>query len=245
MSHVADEAGLFLPKLSWIDSEEKFQSFLNLTFPGDAGAEIREAITDYYPVLGDDDKKINQVLRTKRFLQDSTFICNSRKLAQAHPKRSWLMKFDFPPGLHGSDLLPATWTKEVSTGKLIDEILGSAVNETTKRLIESKLAGFSSTYQRYFAGHGAYGNPNALLEETDEVWPYAEVDRYGLVTKALHVGLDKSLKPAFTVSLDLVATTALCDFWDNIAGFIGDGGDDYKALNRAEGVAGLIVQPEL
>ena len=155
------------------------------------------------------------------------------------------MQFNFPPGLHGLDLLPTTWTKEVNTGKLIDEILGSAANETTKRFIEARLAGFSSTYQRYFAGQASYGNPNALLEGNDQYWPNAEPSRFGNIEKALHVGLDKSLKPAFTVAPDALAGSPICSFWANVAAFIGNGKEDLQSFDSTPRTGALVAQPEL
>ena len=111
VSHVWNEAGLFIPDS--IKTPAAFTDFLKSVFPGDKMQKIRDSIEARYPSRGPPFFG-NQQDRTRKLVQDSTFVCNSRQLYDAYKGKTYVMQYNMLPAFHGSDLLASSCHRGLS-----------------------------------------------------------------------------------------------------------------------------------
>lgn len=254
VSHVWNEAGIFVRP--WVDTSKAFTEFLNLAFPGTKLQRIRDAIENHYPAAGPPFFG-NQQARLRKVLQDSTFVCNARQLYEAYKGKTYIMQYNMPPGTHGSDLLASTWHQGVDIADLINSFVNNLPSAVVS-VIESIIVPFATTYQRYFAAHALYGDPNTLNTRNAVTWDVAKDDG-DTIDNALKASLlSYGDKPFFNIGPDLESTATNCDFWTQVAGEINnlykvaekseddsDGSDGLFGLQVQESMAGTLDMLEL
>lgn len=242
VSHVWNEAGIFIKKA--IDTPTAFTNFVKSVFPGDKMQKIRDSIEARYPsagppFLGDQQARVRQVV------QDSTFVCNSRQVYDAYKGKTYVLKYDFPPATHGSDLLAASYHRGLAVGDLLKSYIKD-LPEPIVNVLEAVITPFAQRYQRYFGGHAVSGDPNEFNYGRYEKWEIANDDD-GTINNALKATLlSFDDTPFFNVGKDLESTAKICDFWKEVAQEIGNlyigensSGDESGVFN---GLFGVQVQ---
>ena len=245
VSHVWNEAGIFVKKS--IDSPTAFTNFLKSVFPGDKMQKIRDSIEARYPSAGSPFFG-NQQARVRQVVQDSTFVCNSRQVYDAYKGKTYVLKYDFPPATHGSDLLAASYHQGLAVGDLLKSYITN-IDKNTMTVLEAIIPPFAQRYQRYFGGHALSGDPNQLQFGSHETWEIADDDD-GIINNALKATLlSFDNTPFFDVGKDLESTANICDFWKEVAQEIGNlyigensFGDESGVFNRLFGVQ--VQDPE-
>ncbi|KAL8666304.1 MAG: hypothetical protein Q9202_001573 [Teloschistes flavicans] len=217
VSHVWNEAGIFVRP--WVKTPTAFTEFLNLVFPGKKLQSIRESIEDRYPSAGPPFSG-DQQARLRKVLQDSTFVCNTRQLYQAYKGKTYVLQYNLPPAIHGSDLLASTWHQGVDVADLIHSYMKD-LPAVIAGIIETVIVPFAIKYQHYFAGHALYGDPNALIRPKWATWEVAKDDGT-TIDNALKASLLSTggEDPFFSTGPDLESTSTNCDFWTKVAGEI-------------------------
>lgn len=209
MSHVADEAEEFVSKSFQTDAA--FDALVDAVFPPYAkAAGVNSAIEKRYPpVLNGAGPYKTERDRAKAVVRDLVFLCNVRSLSDAYRGRNWNLQYSVPPGLHGSDVLPTFFNRNVNL-TLIDEIAGAPISPEFISLIE--------TYQSYFVSQARTGNPNTLKRPRAITWPrpYNKGDVIGGV-------LDFSDR-GFNVITDNQASESVCRFWRHVEATVTDRG---------------------
>ncbi|VUC31024.1 unnamed protein product [Clonostachys rosea] len=209
ISHVANEGYLFSPKD--MDSEAKYDAFLNEFLPGSTLAPQRTAIKAQYDCkktwLGD------YRLCVAAIIAHAVFTCNTRDLATAYPGKSYMMDYAFPAdGLayHGSDLVPQFVTNATETEKLLEALdIEKYLIDVMAPLIDNAI---KPVFQNYFASFGLYGSPDSLGARLP--WPTV-VDDGDEFSDVMKVGL--SWGSPFKVGSDSKNSKAKCSFWSGIA----------------------------
>lgn len=244
VSHVWNEAGIFVR--SWVKKPQDFTRFLNLAFPGDKIQTIREAIEKQYPSRGHPFYN-NQQDRLRKVLQDSTFVCNTRQLYEAYKGKTYVVRYDFPPATHGSDLLASSWHQGVDVSDLIKSFIED-LPDAFVGVLQAIISPFASSYQRYFAAHALNGDPNGLNANRRNAvnWELSSDDE-GVIENALKAALISPGKnPFFSLTVDRESSTENCDFWTDIARQIGELYTVEKNLeddsDGSEALFGLKIQ---
>ena len=246
VSHVWNEAGIFIKKS--IDTPAAFTGFLKSVFPGDKMQKIRDSIEARYPSAGPPFHR-DQQARVRKLMQDSTFVCNSRQLYDAYKGKTYVMQYNFPPALHGSDLLASSYQQGLDIATLVKSYIDNVGDEFID-LLKDIIVAFARPYQRYFAAHALSGDPNELNRHSSTTWQIAEDDG-GMIVNALKAGLISTYKdPFFSVGYDRESSAENCGFWNEIAQEIGNlyieensFGDESGVFNGLSGVQ--VQKPEL
>ena len=245
VSHVWNEAGIFVKKS--IDSPTAFTNFLKSVFPGDKMQKVRDSIETRYPSAGSPFSG-DQQARVRQVLQDSTFVCNSRQVYEAYKGKTYVLKYDFPPATHGSDLLAASYHQGLAVGDLLKSYIPD-LDKTAVAILETIIPPFAQRYQRYFGGHVHGGDPNQFQYGHYEKWEFAD-EEDGIINNALKTSLlSFDNTPFFDVGKDLESTAKICDFWKEVAQEIGNlyigessSGDESGVFDRLFGVQ--VQDPE-
>lgn len=150
VSHVEDEGALFTSIR--IDSDAKFEEFVNQIFPAYSKPDIPEAVFEKYPATTAKGSPYKTTWeRLKAFIRDSTFTCNVRALTIAYPGKTWNMQYSITPGIHGTDLLAMFFDASIS------------IDNYNKSVNLNLIPGFGNLaqgYQSYMASHAVHGDPN-------------------------------------------------------------------------------------
>ena len=228
ISHVVDEAKIFVPKK--IKTDADFTSFVSAFMPQETLSSQRTAIATQYPASKSD----SAFDRTKAVIQDSSFTCNTRQLFDAyHSSRpTYMMQYAVGRArnlsIHGTDLLPTFWNVDVNVAAWI-ETVAAAANVTISHGDAKIAAGvfafpglLAAKFQKYLVSHAVYGNPNIAPGHTVS-WPAATPTSTAgatLVDKVLNVQPQKFLK-FFNLISDTITSDEVCDFWKSMAAEVG------------------------
>lgn len=197
-----------------MDSEAKYDIFLNEFLPGSALAPQREAIKKEYDCKK---KYLTYRLCVAAIIAHGVFTCNTRDLATAYPEQTYMMEYEFPVdgmAFHGSDLIPEFMNTVEEAVELlkalgIDPDLAPLFANSVNSLIRHP-------YQSYFASFGVYGNPNVLSHNGKKEWPV--VDGSGdLFTDVLRAKMGFSPGLSFDYIEDKKNSLPICSFWKGIA----------------------------
>ena len=200
VSHVSDEASLFVP-ISMKDDEDftsTVESVYSLyTKRGGVTSSIiaRYGKRNYTTTFG----------RAKAFLGDSSFYCNTRYLTDAYKGKTWNIKYSVLPGFHGTDLLPTFYNLNLD----LDDF-GSSVPFP----LVPGFGGFSQGYQSYLVSHARTGDPNTYRKRLNiphtVAWPKPDSsgDRIKDVLQVDNLG--------FSIITDGQIRRETCDFWQEI-----------------------------
>ena len=176
ISHVKDEAAIFVPSKASADSD--FTTFVSNFMPESTLAPVRDAIATQYPAGAYPNVKA----RLNALIRDGSFTCNNWQLFQAYSDKTptYMMEYDFEiefggevilPALHGTDLAPTFWNDEIIFWKFLQEI-AKKLNKTVKKPVAEALALgysiFSPHYQSYLVSNAIYGDPNKGSVENSE-----------------------------------------------------------------------------
>lgn len=215
MSHVADEAEIFVPQSFQTDAA--FDALIDETFPPYAkAAGVNAAIVKRYPpVLNGAGIYKNERDRVKAALRDSIFLCNVRSLSDAYHGRNWNLQYSVPPGLHGSDVLPTFFNRNLNL-TLIGEITGAPLSPEFISLIEA--------YQSYLVSHASTGNPNTLKRPPAITWP-RPYNKGDVIAGVLDVS-----DQGFNVITDNQASERACRFWRHVEATVTDLGGMNNVL---------------
>ncbi|MCJ1446167.1 MAG: hypothetical protein MMC23_006672 [Stictis urceolatum] len=214
ISHVTDEASNFVPK--YIDHEGDLEHWLHDFLPRDSATAAREEIANRYDAgtYGDERNRATAILR------DAFFTCNTRHLYNAYNKKTprYVMQYNFLQrygvAIHGSDLLPLFWNRQLDIRKFIDKQLSSLPGFVANWLAQY-FDKFAQRYQRYMISHALYGNPNAGRDEGTPEWKVPNDQD----------ALENVMETSFSFfghyfnaqSVDKINAASVCDFWTDIA----------------------------
>ncbi|KAF1990527.1 alpha/beta-hydrolase [Aulographum hederae CBS 113979] len=208
LSHVADEAGAFIP--ASLNSNDKFDAFLPLFLTG-SNSKVMNAVMNEYPRTDIRDPKWTNIQdREKYFIRDSTFTCNIRYMADAFSKSTptWNVQYGRGPGLHGYDILANFY----NTGSPLLNFLTAFYGQQAQG---PDFPSFAASYQSYLMSFATTGDPNRLRRQQDPIptidWPKVEDiegrNYFGNVLNASDAG--------FQVIDDDKAPVDACGFWVN------------------------------
>lgn len=203
VSHVADEAALFTSMK--IDTDAKFEEFVNEIFRAYSKPDVTDAIFAEYPATTAQGSPYKTTWeRLRAFVRDTTFTCNNRVLTLAYPGKTWNMQYSVAPAIHGTDLIAMFFDASISI-----DIFNKSVNFNL-------IPGFGNLaqgYQSYMASHAVHGDPNTdrlILNIPPAIsWPHPSQsgDTYANVLNVGNLGF--SLIKDTQISAD---SDSHCDF---------------------------------
>jgi len=217
VSHVADEAGSFLPPN--IDGQKSFDRFLKHLFPL---ADVRERIANKYPY----NEYENQTLRAGYIIRDAVFICNTRVLYDAYSDKvpTFMMQYNFleifHAAVHTADLLPTFWNNRWKLSHFLQVQL--CLGSTPAKLFAAAISGLAKGFQTYFARFAVSGFamselPGPAADNRLPVWKPAVSEKVGEKKLRKVLEVDFAGQEFHPDSIDSVNTGATCDFWRDIA----------------------------
>ncbi|KAL9634627.1 MAG: hypothetical protein Q9204_002921, partial [Flavoplaca sp. TL-2023a] len=197
LSHVSDEASLFVP-LSMKDDED-FTTTIEYIYSAYAKrAGITSSICNRYS----ESNYTSAFERFKAYLGDSSFYCNVRYLTDAYQTQTWNLKYSVLPGLHATDLLPSFYNLNLDL---------DGFGRSVPFPLVPGFGGFSQAYQSYLVSHARTGDPNTYRKglglSPTVAWPKPEGsgDKVRGVLQAGNLG--------FSVISDGQVRRETCDFW--------------------------------
>ncbi|KAL2050067.1 hypothetical protein ABVK25_009677 [Lepraria finkii] len=212
LSHVADEAFIFVPADVQTDSE--FNTFVDEMFPAYAKtAGLNSIIEVHYPPVmsGTVHNYTTEFDRTKALLGQSSFQCNVRYLSDAYAGKNYNLQYSVTPGFHGTDLLPTFYNLNVDLTLFGDD--------ESYPLIPG-FGSFAQAYQSYLVSHARSGNPNTYAKTVNIPlainWPKAG-DSGDEITGVLNAG-----DAGFNLISDSQTTESICGFWREVAAAVTD-----------------------
>ncbi|KAL8850387.1 MAG: hypothetical protein Q9221_004707 [Calogaya cf. arnoldii] len=200
LSHVSDEASLFVP-LSMKDDEDFTTTVESIYSAYTKRAGITSSIETRYG-----EKNYTSAFeRYKAFLGDSSFYCNVRYLTDGYEGKTWNLKYSVLPGLHATDILPTFYNLNLDL-----DGFGSSVPFP----LVPGFGGFSQAFQSYLVSHARTGDPNTLRKRFSVphtiAWPKSDGsgDRVEGVLQAGNLG--------FGVIGDGQIRRETCGFWQGV-----------------------------
>ncbi|PGG95275.1 hypothetical protein AJ79_10150 [Helicocarpus griseus UAMH5409] len=181
VSHTSNEAELFSnPK---VVTNDQFDDFVKSIIPSYVPSEALDIILSQYPpanLSGSPFKLVRD--RTKAFVRDTSFTCNTRYVTEAFFGKTFNAQFSATLGIHGTDILAAFFD---------DAIPVNALNKTIPVNILPLFSGIASAYQGYLTSHAMHGDPNTAradphLPPTIE-WP-RPTDTDGVFDNVMDIG---------------------------------------------------------
>ncbi|KAK2731253.1 hypothetical protein FQN55_004898 [Onygenales sp. PD_40] len=205
ISHTSNEAELFSnPK---VVTNDQFVNFVKSIIPSYVPSEALEIILDQYPPANLTGSRFKLVRdRTKAFVRDSSFTCNTRYVTEAFFGKTFNAQYSATLGIHGTDILATFFD---------DAIPVNLLNKTMPFNILPLFSGVASAYQSYLTSHAIHGDPNKAradphLPPTIE-WPHPGTGEDEAFTNTLNVGdFGFSL---VTDEQNVKAGESLCDFF--------------------------------
>ena len=208
LSHVSDEADLFVPLN--VNTDAQFTTLLDFSYPASAKAAGVDAAIEarYPPVMSANSNYTTERARLKDYIADSGFQCNVRHLTDAYAGRTYNLQYSVFPGLHATDLLPTFYDFNLAL-----PLFGSTVPFPL-------LPGFGSyaqAYQSYLVSHAQTGDPNTYKKTFNLppaiTWPKPtndlNADQLADVLDAGNLG--------FSTIADPETGRARCGFWQDVA----------------------------
>ncbi|KAI4246096.1 MAG: hypothetical protein L6R42_009998, partial [Xanthoria sp. 1 TBL-2021] len=197
LSHVSDEASLFVP-LSMKDDDD-FTTTVEFIYSAYAK---RAGITSSIFTRYGEKNYTTAFKRFKALLGDSSFYCNVRYLTDAYEGQTWNLKYSILPGLHGTDILPTFYNLNLDL---------DGFGRSVPFPLVPGFGGFSQAYQSYLVSHARTGDPNTYRRRVGlsptRSWPKPDGsgDRVEDVLQAGNLG--------FSVISDGQVRRETCDFW--------------------------------
>ena len=221
ISHVADEASLFVDKA--IKDEPTFDAFLLKLLPQPHLALVRAAIKSQYPLSA---YSKDQRKRAAAVIRDSSFTCNTRYLfdaAQRSNTTAWMMQYNYldywGAAMHAADILPTFWTADWDlVGFLKNQLPAGYFTGLEANWVGGCIADLAPAFQSYFMSHAVAGDPNRYRREGNPVWGPArdgEDGQMGEVLDVKHVGIFGH--EFYNASVDSINTRSACGFWREVA----------------------------
>ena len=207
MSHVSDEADLFVPTNVVTDAD--FNGFVDAALPPYAKAVgVNAAIEAHYPPImsGTAQNYTTERDRTKAFIGDSSFQCNVRYLSDAYAGKSYNIQYSVTPGLHGTDVLPTFYNLNLDLS-----VFG---NDISLPLVPG-FGSFAQAYQSYLVSHARTGNPNTYRKVLT-IPPAISWPKPGNSGDALTGVLDAT-DLGFILITDQHTRKSVCNFWIQVA----------------------------
>ncbi|KAL8686109.1 MAG: hypothetical protein Q9218_007341 [Villophora microphyllina] len=243
VSHVDDEAGIFVP--SWVTTEALFNTFIGYFIPEPSLGWARQAIISQYPSSAygnDQQQRLNAVIR------DASFTCNTRQLFDAYSTintPAYMLRYSVDltylgfvilKAIHGSDLASTFWNAEVDFAQFLMDLahkLGKTLPETVAKNVAKFFAGFAPIYQSYLVSHALTGDPNKGNKVAPAPWPTATSTPDG--TKVGNVMQAQSSTPRFHTIVDDINTSNSCNFWKDLAAKINPASSSNTQGSSADG----------
>ena len=224
ISHVEDEAAIFVPSKASADSD--FTTFVSNFMPQSTLAPVRDAIATQYPA----EAYPNVKARLNALIRDGSFTCNNWQLFQAYSDKTptYMMEYDFEiealgkvilPALHGTDLAPTFWNNEIIFWEFLQEVaskLNKTISKTEAEALALGYSLFSPHYQSYLVSNAIYGDPNQGSFQKHQ-WNTATTTVIAGTTKVSNVQMARFTIPQFTSIVDNIVNVSACNFWQGVA----------------------------
>ncbi|KAK3080206.1 hypothetical protein LTS18_002846 [Coniosporium uncinatum] len=195
ISHVKDEARIFVaPELN---TDDKLDEYFVTVFPAQpAGNPITQAVIAQYPRTDAPGSPYTNVTgRDRAFVQDSSFVCYNRPLADAYLGKTYNVQYSRGSGLHGADV-SANFFNGGGLGAILDR----------------GFPAFATSYQSYLTSFATSGDPNTNRVRTGRIptieWPLV---KNALGQDVLGNVLDAGER--FVLSEDPLTKNSTCGFW--------------------------------
>ena len=236
ISHVEDEAAIFVPKSSLTNSEY-LTTYISNFMPQPSLSLARSSIESQYALSSYSNNPTSQL---NAVIRDSSFTCNTRWLFDAYHTNSstsvYMMEYDYAltvlkrslPAWHAMDLLPTFWNTEVNFTAFLmtaSKNSGQPLSLAEAAALASLIRLLAPQYQSYLVSHAIFGDPNKG-SFTEVPWSTAtitasadDISNVQLVTIKPHF-LSPFFTPSFTVITDTINTADGCDFWKTLASSI-------------------------
>ena len=128
-----------------VRTDAQLEAFLASMYPGMDPQVITHIVKALYPAKYDGSMPYtNGLERTIFLITESLFTCNTNQLARAFGNKTYAYQFEFPPALHGFDIVYTFYNGE-----------GSNVNT-----IPPLIAPLAQVLQGYITNFAMHGNPN-------------------------------------------------------------------------------------
>ncbi|KAL8667906.1 MAG: hypothetical protein Q9202_000371 [Teloschistes flavicans] len=202
LSHVADEADLFVPLN--VQTDAQFNAFIAAVFPAYAQTSGINSIIEsrYPPILSPASNYTTERARLKAVEQDANFVCYVRFLADAYAGKHYNLQYAVTPGLHGTDLLPTFYNLNLDLGDFPVPLVPG-------------FGGLAQAYQSYLTSHARTGDPNALRKIVNLPpairWPMPGGADGDMFTDVLEVG-----DLGFRLIEDGQTARGQCGFWRDV-----------------------------
>ena len=207
LSHVSDEADLFVP--SNVQTDQQFNNLIDVVFPSYAkAAGVNAAIEAHYPpvMTGAVHNYTTERDRVKALLGDSSFYCNVRYLSDAYNGKNYNLQYSVTPGLHATDLLPTFYNLNID--------LQTLAGDASIPLIPG-FGSFAQAYQSYLVSHARSGDPNKYRKAIN-LPPAISWPKPGNTGDALTGVLDAT-DIGFMLETDQDTRKSVCNFWIQVA----------------------------
>ena len=239
ISHVGDEAGIFVPKS--ITSDDYITTFVSNFAPQPTLSTVRASILSQYP----SQSGVPPKMRLNRLIRDSSFTCNTRQLFDAYqpliPNSTYMLYYNvewkalgkvYVPANHGTDLLPTFWNADVQFAKFIETAaasFGVKLPIGVPTILAKFFAILAPNYQSYLAAHAVFGDPNKGSFKKHS-WPAATTTTTAtkitgptstttsIISEVSNVQqVLTNVVQHFKLVVDDINTSGACDFWLDIA----------------------------
>lgn len=220
VSHVADEASLFVDKA--IKDEAAFDKFLQKLMPQKHLKLVRDAIKAQYPLSAYSN---DQIKRTGAVIRDSSFTCNTRFIydSREHTNTTtYMMQYNYldywGAAQHATDILPTFWNTDWDLVDFLNQQLPSGYFTGLKaNWVSGCIADLAPPFQSYLMSHAVSGNPNTFAKDGNPVWSPGSGNKNEVanVMDIRHTGIFGHLFNNY--STDAVNTHDACDFWREVA----------------------------
>jgi len=231
LSHVSDEAFIFVPPTAKTDSD--FNTFIQEGFPAYAQSSgVNAAIEARYPPVmsGSVHNYTTEFDRVKGFLGEASFYCNVRYLTDAYNGKNYNLQYSVTPGFHATDLLPTFYNLNLDLGKL--------ANELNIPLVPG-FGPFAQAYQSYLVSHARSGDPNTYKKTFNIppaiTWP-KPVSGGEEVTGVLNAG-----NLGFSVISDTETKESVCNFWREVQAAVTNLGGKLPSALCKNGMSMLML----
>ena len=207
LSHVSDEADLFVPPS--VQTDQMFTALVNFQWPlyAQRGGVTAAIEARYPPVMSPNTNYTTEHARLKDYIGESSFQCNVRHLTDAYQGKTYNLQYSVTPGLHATDLLPTFYNLNLDLN-----VFGTDVPVP----LVPGFGGLASAYQSYLVSHARTGNPNTYKKTLNIpsaiTWP----EPSGVDEDALSGVLDVN-DLGFQLVQDEETREGRCVFWKDVA----------------------------
>ncbi|KAL8836944.1 MAG: hypothetical protein Q9170_002705 [Blastenia crenularia] len=221
LSHVSDEADLFVPPN--VQTDDQFNAFIDSILPPySKSAGVNAAIEARYPpTMSPGTNYTTERARVKDLLSEGSFVCNVRYLSDAYAGKNYNLQYSVTPGLHATDLLPTFYNLNIDLSVLGKDLAVPIV---------PGFGAFAQAYQSYLTSFARTGDPNSFRRgiglPAAIAWlkpSGAEADVLGGVLNAGDLG--------FNLITDKQTARSRCDFWVEVAAAVTSLGGEFLSFS--------------